>query len=351
MGHIGSLLHNDWIGECGSPWGSLIVLAPKLHQEHVDDINDFIWRMRVSYRKLNSITRAFEYPIPRCDDAIDDFGDGFGRLWFISLDTRQGYHQIRVRILDQEKLAFFGPDGKKYTFKVMPFGPMNAPAVYTAMMRKLQDEWDALFDSLYPDAAHKGCRVIIDDIPLFSSDIPNPLNYLDCVCQVFTKYQVSLKLPKCDFLKSRFEYVGHDITADGNCPAESKFDLVADWTLPSNGQGLRSFVSLCNYYHRFCPWFEVSVKPFRSLISEFHRQPIPPDRWTPDLVSLFEKLKHDIVSSPLLARFDSSKPCFLKTDWSANAFGFILMQPDDSPESIAALDHLRQTGECNSISP
>jgi hypothetical protein len=86
------------------------------------------------------------------------------------------------------------------------------------------------------------------------------------------------------------------------------------------------------------------VKPFCSLISEFHRQPIPPDRWTPDLILLFDKLKHDIVSSPLLARYDSGKPCFLKTDWSVNAFGFILMQPDDAHESLAALDHLQQTG-------
>jgi hypothetical protein len=63
--------------------------------------------------------------------------------------------------------------------------------------------------------------VIIDDILLFSSDLPTVLNYLNCICQIFVKYQVSLKLPKRDFLKRRFEYVGHDITADGNCPAES----------------------------------------------------------------------------------------------------------------------------------
>jgi hypothetical protein len=221
MDQIASLLHNDWIDECGGPWGSLIVLlAPKPHQEHITDIKDFVWHMCISYQKLNAVTLAFEYPIPRCDDAIDDFGDGFGRLWFIGLDTRQGYHQIRVRLIDHDKLAFFGPDGKKYTFKVMPIGPKNAPACYTAMMRIMQDEWDALFfDSLYPE----GCRVIINDILLFSSDLPTLLNYLDCVCQIFIKYQVSLsKLPKCDFLKRRFEYVGHDITADGNCPLPAR---------------------------------------------------------------------------------------------------------------------------------
>jgi hypothetical protein len=165
----------------------------------------------------------------------------------------------------------------------------------------MQDEWDALFTSLYPNAAHTSCWVIINDVLLFSNDIITLLQYLDCVCQVFMKYRVSLKLPKCDFLKGRFEYVGHDITADGNCPAQSKFDLVADWTLPSTGQGLRSFVSLCNFYHRFCPWFEFGITPFRALISEFHRRPIPLCRWTPDNIRLFEKLKHDIVSSPVLA--------------------------------------------------
>jgi hypothetical protein len=56
------------------------------------------------------------------------------------------------------------------------------------MMRKMQDEWDALFESLYPNLAHKGCRVIIDDILLFSTNITTLIKYLDCVCQVFIKY-------------------------------------------------------------------------------------------------------------------------------------------------------------------
>ena len=70
MEHIEALLKKDWIEECHGPWGSLIVLAPKPHQEHVDDINDFVWRMCVSYRAINAVTRPFTYPIPRCDNAI-----------------------------------------------------------------------------------------------------------------------------------------------------------------------------------------------------------------------------------------------------------------------------------------
>ena len=146
MRHIKVLLANLWIRECsGGSYGAPIVLAPKPHQEDIDDISDFVWRMCVSYRALNKITRPFQYPIGRCDDAIENLGDGAGMLFFISLDCAQGYHQIRVWRGDQDKLAFFAPDGKKYTYTVLPFGPVNAPPFYTAMIRRFQAEWTHLF--------------------------------------------------------------------------------------------------------------------------------------------------------------------------------------------------------------
>ena len=50
-----------------------------------------------------------------------------------------------MREYDVEKLAFFAPDKKKYTFIEMPFGLVNAPAFYTCMMGNLKDECDDLF--------------------------------------------------------------------------------------------------------------------------------------------------------------------------------------------------------------
>ena len=75
-----------------------------------------------------------------CDDAIAIIDTGSQFIWIISLDARQGYHQVRVRRIDREKLAFFSPCGLKFTFKVMPFGPTNAPAFYSAMMKSMKDE-------------------------------------------------------------------------------------------------------------------------------------------------------------------------------------------------------------------
>ena len=73
--HIKALLENDWIERCEGPWGSSIVLAAKPHQEHIRGIDEFVWRMCVSYRKLHAITRPFELPIPRCDNSIDIIGN------------------------------------------------------------------------------------------------------------------------------------------------------------------------------------------------------------------------------------------------------------------------------------
>ena len=119
---------------CGDPWGSMIVLAQKSHQESITNIEDFVWRMCASYRRLNAVTKPFQFPIPRCDDAITILGTGADEIWFISLDVRQGYHQISVRKIDREKLTFFNPDDLKYCFNVMSFEPTNAPPFYTAMM-------------------------------------------------------------------------------------------------------------------------------------------------------------------------------------------------------------------------
>ena len=111
--HIQALEANDWICDCEGPWGSIVVLAPKPHQESCVNIKDFVWRLCISYRPLNGVTKSFEFPIPRCTDSIENFGDSSGRMYFISLDARSGYHQIRVRKRDQEKLVFFTPNGKK----------------------------------------------------------------------------------------------------------------------------------------------------------------------------------------------------------------------------------------------
>ena len=125
----------------------------------------------------------------------------------------------------------------------MPFGPGNAPAFYTCMILVFRVEYDSLFKERRPnDTAHKGSSTIIDDILLWSTSLDTLLAYFDCVCSVFMKYRVTFQLKKCAFVTNRIEYVGHDITPNGNCPAQSKFDLITDWPLPATAQSVSRFL-------------------------------------------------------------------------------------------------------------
>ena len=187
-----------------------------------------------------------------------------------------------------------------------------------------------------------GSRVIIDDVLLHSTSLGLVLLLLECYMRVYLKYRESFKQSKCDFLSERFELVGRNITPIENTTASSKYDLITDWKQPTTSAGLHSFVSLINFYKQCSPLFELKAKPLRNLYIKYLHKDIPISAWTTELQELFQALKVDITSSPIMARYDSSKPCFLKTDWSSRAMSFILMQPDNCEQSTLALSELKR---------
>ena len=101
-----------------------------------------------------------------------------------------------------------------------------------------------------------------------------------------------------------------------------------------------------NFYHRYAPYLEIRLKPLRKLVKKYYRKPIPVSAWTTNLSSLFHDLKICLTSSPILARYDPSKITFLKTDWSSEGMGWILMQPADDEVSVQAAEKLTKEGIC-----
>jgi len=84
----------------------------------------------------------------------------------------------------------------------------------------------------------------------------------------------------------------------------------------------------------------------RQLLKQYFRQRIPLMAWSPSLIDLFQDIKVCITSSPVLARYDPSKPTCLKTDQSAHGMGYILIEPTNDTASIVATAILIKTGEC-----
>ena len=84
-----------------------MVLAAKPHKEDVP-WHEYQLRLCVSYQKLNQVTWPFTFPIPRCDDAVQDID--IEDKYFIAVDMDSGYWQVLAKEGARERLTFFALD-------------------------------------------------------------------------------------------------------------------------------------------------------------------------------------------------------------------------------------------------
>ena len=90
-------------------------------------------RLCIDYRRLNSVSRADAYPMPRIDQLVDRLGKA---KYLTTLDLKRGCWQIPVAEKDQHKTAFTTPF-RLFEFRRMPFGLRRAPATFQRLMNRL----------------------------------------------------------------------------------------------------------------------------------------------------------------------------------------------------------------------
>ncbi len=285
VGHICQITDGQWLFKP--------LLATKPHQESVYNIDDFVWRFCVNYIPLNSVTLQITYPIPGCDSVVfNEFGNG---KWMWMFDAPMGYHQLAVEKSSQEKLAFQGVDAIKWTYTIMPFGPMNRPATFINFIHDINSVWKE-------EAQRQGVsinnvtnmKIIIDGIVSWADHIRHALTYMRC-CQA---YNLSLNLHKSSFFLTRFEFIGVNVCKDGNCPAQSKHGLLKSWPAPELVCDIVKLIGFAQFYSRFIPNFEIRAEPLRHICKQEYTKPIAA-HWTPEAEGACEDLKEAIMSESL----------------------------------------------------
>ncbi|MCI45365.1 RNA-directed DNA polymerase (Reverse transcriptase), partial [Trifolium medium] len=88
------LLEKKFVRPSVSPWGVPVFLVKK---------KDGSMQLCIDYRQLSKVTIKNKYPLPRIDDLMDQL---VGACVFSKIDLRSGYHQIRVKADDYQRLLF-----------------------------------------------------------------------------------------------------------------------------------------------------------------------------------------------------------------------------------------------------
>ena len=158
------------------------------------------------------------------------------------------------------------------------------------------------------------------------------------MCQA---YRLSLNLLKSHFFPQRFEFVGIDVSPDGNRPANSKHGLLtSSWPAPEFVRDVAKFVSFAQLYSHFIHHFELRISPLREICRNEYTELAAPF-WTDAAQDAFDEMRRSIISDPCLQRFDYRKPVILRTDFSARGFGYVLLQPGNDDALLQASQDYR----------
>lgn len=290
------MLRLNVIEPTNSPWGAPIVLVTK---------KDGSTRFCVDYRRLNDVTKADVYPLPRCDDLLSSL---HGKKFFSAIDLESGYWQIPMAENDKEKTAFLTPFGA-WQFKVMPFGLRNAPSTFQRTM-----------DMVLAGAKWNHCLVYIDDILIFSETAEDHITHLGDVFERLIRYNLKLKPSKCDIFKPELLFLGHLISENGIKPNPQKVAAIMSWPEPSNSTEVESFLGLCGYYRKFIANFSILAKPLFAIKNDWS--------WGDEQRHAFSILKHKLANPILLRHPRPADPFVIETDASRSGLGAVLLQAD-----------------------
>lgn len=314
---VNELLENKIIQESDSSYASPIVLVKKKNNEY---------RLCVDYRALNKKTVKDSYPMPVIDDQLDRLS---GKVYFTSLDLKSGYYQIPMAEDSRHLTAFVTPDGH-YEYARMPFGLVNAPAIFQHMINKAlgKDRYDLAIPYM-------------DDLLSPASSVDEGMLKLRKILSSLLSAGLTLNITKCYFFKKNLDYLGYEVSADGLRPGSKKIEAVASFPKPTNVHQVRQFVGLASFFRRFIPGFATIAKPLTVLTRSDVTW-----RWDQEQDSAFQTLKEKLVERPVLALYNPKYLTEVHCDASKLGVGGILLQrPDERSPLKAVAYYSKQTAK------
>ncbi|XP_055584860.1 uncharacterized protein LOC129737726 [Uranotaenia lowii] len=286
-----------------SPWNNPLVAVKK---------KDGRYRVCLDARHLNSIMVNEGYPIPQISAIINNLG---GCSYISSIDLKDAFWQMPLQQKSRPLTAFTVPSRGHYQFKVVPFGICTASQGLARLMTHL-------FADMEPFVFH-----YLDDIIICSKTFDEHVAVLQEVATRLRQANLTISPEKSKFCRQRIKYLGYVLSEGGWRVDEEKVESIVKFPVPNTRKEVQRFLGLCGWYRRFIPEFSRIAAPITELTKAKIKF-----RWTTAAEEAFLKLKSALVTAPVLAMPDYTKPFSIACDASDVAIGAVLTQDIEGEE-------------------
>ncbi|CAN2390671.1 K02A2.6-like, partial [Pristimantis euphronides] len=132
-------------------------------------------------------------------------------------------------------------------------------------------------------------------ILIFSSSLEEHQRHVRIVLERLRENHLYIKLEKCEFHKTKIQFLGYVISPQGLRMDSSKIQAIQDWPAPKNVKEVQRFIGFANFYRRFIRNFSEVVSPITQLT-----QKKKAFSWSPQAQDAFALLKSRFTSAPIL---------------------------------------------------
>ncbi|MCP3668747.1 MAG: hypothetical protein GY696_40735, partial [Gammaproteobacteria bacterium] len=175
-----------------------------------------------------------------------------------------------------------------------------------------------------------GCKRIVsyvDDICIWAENGEDHEYYLRYVLTRLRKFNLRVKLKKCQFAFNQVTFLGHRISSKGLEMDPEKVKAVVECPRPKNVTDIRHFMGLLTFYRRYIFGFGDMNENINQLLRKDE-----PFLWTENQENDFLRLKEAVTHAPVLAFPNPEEPYHLSCDASDTAVGAVLEQYNEAGE-------------------
>uniref|UniRef100_A0A2N9GIN6 Uncharacterized protein n=1 Tax=Fagus sylvatica TaxID=28930 RepID=A0A2N9GIN6_FAGSY len=266
------------------------------------------WRVCIDFTDLNKACPKDPFPLPKIDQLVDATA-GHQRMSF--LDAFQGYHQIAMNPVDEEKTAFITPRGI-FCYKVMPFGLKNAGATYQRMITKM-----------FSSQLGKTVEVYIDDMVVKSIYAEDHLGDLRLVFNTLRRHHLKLNASKCAFGVGSGKFLGFMVTQRGIEANPDQISAILELRPPRTVREVQKLTGMAAALNRFISRASEKCRSFFDLIKKgknFH--------WGEQSDQAFERLKEYLAAAPLLSTPVNGESLYVYLAVSEHAVSAAIVRED-----------------------